>query len=125
MKAEDFEQIALVDWIQFKPKIKDYLIAIRNEGKRSKIEGHQAKLMGLRPGASDLFLAYPSNGKPGLWIELKVPARNGKPAGKPSSEQLLFLEQMSLVGYATKICYGWHEAANTILEYIGDKKANE
>lgn len=120
MKAEDFEQIALVDWIQYKPKIKEYLIAIRNEGKRSRQEGHNAKLMGLRPGASDLFFAYPAQGKPGLWIELKVPSRNGKAAGKPSKEQIQFLEIMHTVGYATKICYGWQEAANTILEYLGE-----
>lgn len=29
--------------------------------------------MGLHPGASDLFLAWPTNKYPGLWVEVKPP----------------------------------------------------
>lgn len=117
MKPEDFEQIWLMDWVRCHPDIHPYIFHIRNEAKRSKREGHQAKLMGLKTGVSDLFLALPVKNYHGMWIELK--SKNGK----PSDEQLAWLELMKSVGYHTGVYYGWVEAAKAINNYLGKKQS--
>ncbi len=125
MKPEEREQCALIQWARLNDDIWPYLIHIRNEGKRSLAEGARAKRMGLMKGVSDLFFAKHRNVtsvfeggdvEGGLWIELK--SKNGK----PSKEQLDFLRKMEIEGYETGIFYCWTDAANAILQYIGEPK---
>jgi len=130
LKPEEREQCALMQWAHLHNDIWPYLIHIRNEGKRSLAEGARAKRMGLMKGVSDLFLAKPkvtpdgwnNDGHAeylysgGFWIELK------SQKGKPSKEQLDFLRKMEIEGYETGIFYSWTEAANAILQYIGEPK---
>lgn len=139
MKPEEREQCALIEWARLHDDIWPYLIHIRNEGKRSLAEGARAKRMGLMKGVSDLFLAFPICKKikippkteynpdmflpadgmywlHGMWIELK------SQKGKPSLEQVEFLHKMHNQSYSTGIYYNWTEAANAILEYLGEPK---
>jgi hypothetical protein len=119
MKAEEREQIALIEWAHLYDDIWPYLIHIRNEGKRSLAEGARAKRMGLMKGVSDLFFAYPIvKDEPlyrsyGVWIELK------SKKGIVSAEQEAFLNKMFYQGYATGVYYSWPAAANAILGYLG------
>lgn len=122
MKPEEAEQCALIEWARLHNDIWPYLIHIRNEGKRSLAEGARAKRMGLMKGVSDLFFAKPKiwaygeEYNHGFWIELK------SQKGKPSKEQLDFLRKMEIERYETGIFYCWTDAANAILEYLGEPK---
>ena len=102
-------QMKLVAWlfeIGFRP------IMIGNEGKRTKIGHHRAKLMGMWVGASDLLLPYPRNSYAGYWIELK------RPGETPRQNQVEFLDEMQRNGYKS----GWFDdlatAQQSILEYL-------
>lgn len=119
---EDDHQKALMQWAKVTRLrgiiVADFLIAIPNGGKRKLKEAARMKAQGVKAGVSDLFLALPANGACGLWIELKAPATKTSKAGKPSQSQIDWLERMSQVGYAARLCYGWEAAKVTIQEYL-------
>lgn len=113
MRPEDFEQIYLIDWAFCQKDVHPYLLHVRNEGKRTLWEGAKAKRMGLKKGVSDLFFAKPVPPYHGFWIELK------SKKGRPTREQLNFLELMESVGYYVGIYYSWQEAPKAINLYLG------
>lgn len=111
--TESNEQIAAMDWLRAQyPHIAEHTMHIGNERKSSYYMGYIMKRMGVLKGASDLFMAWPSGGFHGLFIEVK------SLTGRPSPSQKEFLERMSLVGYKTAICYGAEEVISTMNEYI-------
>lgn len=111
--TESNEQIAAMDWLRAQyPAIAQYTLHIGNERKATYYAGYIMKRMGVLKGASDLFMAYPSGGYHGLFIEVK------SKIGKPSLEQKAFIQRMSNVGYMARICYGAEEVINTMKEYI-------
>lgn len=112
---ESQEQMALIRWARLHPKIKDYLISNRNEGKMSPQAGKRANEMGRIAGVSDLFLALPLHGFHGLWIEMKPPIGIRSRVTKSQSD---WLERMISIGYAGYICYGWDQAKDTIEFYL-------
>ena len=109
-------QIALFEWISYQKDLRDHVLHIPNEGKRSWVYGKQLKMMGLRKGASDIFVALPRNGYHGAWIELKTEK------GKPTKEQVQFLEDMKKVGYFTYVSYGLNDAMEIVKWYINDSR---
>ena len=114
--TENMHQAALIKWWAVWCKKKAYpeeaLIHIPNEGKRSYVTGRILRGMGMRKGVPDLFLAVPSNGHAGLWIELK------REKGKATPEQKAYCETLRGLGYAAQICYGWEEARSMIEAYL-------
>lgn len=117
---EDQEQRALVKWLSYHPIVRDFFCKNNNEGKRSDIQGRNLKLMGLRPGVSDLFIYYPTKTYHGLWLEIK---RNKKytPSEKKTPTwiaQEKFIELVKSVGYQAHICYGWEEGKRVIEDYL-------
>lgn len=111
-------QIAAMDWLRAQhPKIALHTMHIGNERKSSYYAGYIMKRMGVLKGASDLLIAWPVL-KPdnsyyhGLFIEVK------SEIGKPTPEQIAFIERMRLVGYQAQICYGVDEVINTIKDYL-------
>lgn len=129
--TENQEQRALVKWIKLQPKLRELILKIDNEGERTQAQGWHAKMMGLMPGASDLFLAVPvisprfKHGfRAGLWIEMKRAMRY--PPSKRMTDTWLaqetFQERMKSVGYAAKFCYGWEDGVQAIERYLaGDE----
>ncbi len=129
--TEDQEQAWLMEWASYHHICKDHLIAIPNGGSRHPIEAAKLKRTGGKAGVSDLFLAYPmytsiEEGDRwdaghfytcGLWIELKRTKNS-----RLSLHQDAWLALMESVGYDAEICYGWVEAKDCILEYLGEKK---
>jgi hypothetical protein len=101
----------VVEWCHNHPKLRKCILHIPNEGKRDAKNGWHLNRMGLRKGASDLFIAWPRHQYSGAWIELKTKI------GKASSEQLSFLQDMSEMGYFTAITKGLDEALITIEKY--------
>jgi len=80
-----------------------------------------AKRMGLRAGASDLFLSYPTKKYPGLWMEIKPDGWKG-PQGKKAKihhdRQLEFLEKQKEVGYSTCLVIGVDQGINALKQYL-------
>lgn len=116
------EQRWLVKWIRSHHLIKEHVVKTNNEGKRTPEQGYQLKLMGLCPGASDLFIAYPnrSRTKAGLWLEVK---RNMvyPPSAKRSQTWIAeeaFITRMKTVGFHGDFCYGWIDGKRIIEEYL-------
>ncbi|HDL7313796.1 TPA: VRR-NUC domain-containing protein [Yersinia enterocolitica] len=120
-QAEMEEQATLIEWADKTVIdgicIGDYLIHIPNEGKRGPKAARDAKRLGLRKGVPDLFLALPSGGYAGLWIEMK--ALNGK----PTPDQNHWLNKMNEIGYLATIEFSCVEAMKTITEYINNNPA--
>ncbi len=78
--------------------------------------------MGLRVGASDLFLAYPNRTrtKSGIWLEVKR-NMNYPPSAKKTPTWLAeeeFLEDMRSVGFCGEFCYGWEDGKRLIELYL-------
>lgn len=57
---------------------------------------------------------FPSKNKHGLFIEMKR-----SKTGKPTPEQLKFIERCVEVGYEAKLAYGWKDATDIVKEYLG------
>lgn len=112
------------------------LFAIKNVEKGGKVRGAMSKAEGVKAGVPDICLPLPRIVQPkrhpdsgwanapnpinyaGLWIELKRTSKRGA-AGRASDEQSDWNEYLRSVGYAAVVCYGWEEARNAILWYMG------
>lgn len=111
--TEEEHQIRLIQWSKTRPDVEPFLFHPANGGHRSIRTAVRLKASGVKPGVSDLMLAYPAHGYHGLWIELK---RIGK--SSISKEQKDWVNRMISVGYAAFFCFGWEDARDTILNYL-------
>lgn len=111
------EQVALMEWAAWQreahPELK-LLMHIPNGGYRLAREAARLRLMGVKPGVPDMLLPVARGGFHGLWIELKR-VKNGV----VSAAQAGWLEALRAQGYEARVCRGWQEAADAILEYLG------
>lgn len=105
-------QIRLFCWIRTRTDIEPYALIIPNDRKTTRIGGAILKYMGLKPGASDCFIAMPKGDFSGLWIEMK----HGK--NKPTAHQLKFLHDMDVIGYKAIVCYSYEAARAAIESYL-------
>jgi hypothetical protein len=123
MKAHEYsitnehdEQVALITWANLNlrtiPELAD-LFAIPNGGQRHPAIAAQLKAEGVKPGVSDLFLSYPSNGYHGLYIEMKR-----KVGSSTSLLQKEWIERQRRNGYAAYVCKGFEEAKTVIIHYL-------
>ena len=120
--SENQEQRALVKWLSYHPIVREFFCKNNNEGKRTEAQGWNLKLMGLRPGVSDLFIYYPNKSRSlaGLWLEVK---RNKKysPSERKTDTwiaQEKFIESVKSVGFAGEFCYGWIDGKRIIDAYL-------
>lgn len=111
-QSEDSIQMSCVSWFRIAhPELARLLHHSANEGKRTTrivhthagtrvvcSGGARLKAMGMQTGFPDLFLAVPSRGMHGLFIEMK--SATGRL--EPSQREMLAL--LSEQGYATAIC---------------------
>lgn len=114
--SEHQEQCNLVTWAAWHshqyPALA-LLFAIPNGGARDPITGRRLKDEGVRAGVPDLCLPCARDGWHGLFLELKV-GRN-----KPSKEQEWWSERLTEQGYLSVVCWGWHDAAGVLVDYLG------
>jgi hypothetical protein len=107
-----------------------WLHAIKNQGHGDAIRGAKSAAEGVKAGVFDIFLPVPvghdyatfvegGHCYCGLYIELKRPDSKGKAAGKPRVEQLEFHTYALAAGYQAEFCYGWLEARDCLLRYLG------
>ena len=97
------------------PELK-WLFHIPNGGSRHIAEASKLKAMGVKRGVPDIFLPVRTINFIGMWIELKKPIK-----GIVSGEQDEWLDYLSKQGYATRVAFGWEEARDALLEYLGRK----
>lgn len=93
------------------------LFAIPNGGKRSLRTAARLKKEGVTAGIPDIFLAAPSGGRHGLFIELKR-----KDRGKVSTFQKASMAALEAAGYACVVAYGWEAAKQAIQDYLAGRK---
>lgn len=120
--TEDGHQAALFCWcalnIKLYPELK-WLFAIPNGGKRDARTAGKLKATGVKSGVPDMFLPVCMQHRTGLWIELKRPVTEYQRAGQISNEQLEWLNHLTKEGYAVRVCYGWEEARDALIQYLG------
>ena len=113
--TEHDEQAVVIEWARFLEgmylQLKN-LFAIPNAGKRSVGAGRYMVAEGLKTGVPDLFLAWPTGGKAGLFIEMKAGS------GKLSVDQGDWIWRLKNAGYAAAVCYSADEAISAIKEYL-------
>jgi VRR-NUC domain-containing protein len=109
-RLEEVLQIKLVLWL-WETDLPVH--SIPNEGNRGALATHRLKQMGLRPGASDLFLSRMRGGYGGFYIELKSPGE------KPRANQIEFMEDMRREGYKAEWFDNLAEAQQSIRQYLG------
>lgn len=116
--SEHSEQAALFEWAAWQANLGHeplrWMFAIPNGGLRPDGVGGKLAEEGVKPGAPDIFLPYPSRqGHHGLFIEMKI-----KP-NKPSQAQIDYLEWLTGCGYMAVVAYGYDEAKEILCRYLG------
>jgi hypothetical protein len=90
-----------------------WLYAIPNGGARHPAVGAKLKAEGVRRGYPDIGLDVARGCYHGLRIELKTRR------GKPTPEQLAWLDRLHRQGYFCAVCYGVEQATETLTWYLG------
>lgn len=113
--TEHGQQAALFCWaatkFQLFPQLRN-MFAIPNGGWRNPVTASKLKVEGVRAGVPDIFLAIPSGGYHGLFIEMKADK------GRISNAQLEWFLKLEGVGYRCVLCKGWQEAVTEIEAYL-------
>ena len=78
-----------------------------------KAEAGRLRAEGVKAGVPDLCLPVARGQYHGLYIELKR-----QRGGRTSDHQSEWLDALSAQGYKAALCYGWEQAAGTIIEYL-------
>ena len=94
------------------PELND-LYHIPNEGKRSRVTGARMKQQGLKNGVPDLCLPVARCGCHALYIELKR-----MKGGKPTKDQLDWINRLTRNGNMALVCEGWEPAAKVLEDYL-------
>jgi len=106
-------QQACVRWFRCQyPALARLLFAIPNGGRRSRIEAAIMQSEGVTPGVPDLMLAYPRNGAPGLFVEIK------SESGTATHYQRDMINLLSHAGYTVAVCRSLDQFIETIKNYL-------
>ncbi len=127
--TEHAEQVHVVEWAAWRAsrdRRLGNLFAIGNGGlrparlvqtaggvRRVSVVGRKLKSEGMKEGVPDLFLAWPSNGQPGLFVEMKRAT-----GGRLSPAQKEWRERLTRAGYAWRCAKGADEAIREIEAYL-------
>ena len=113
---ESGHQEALFNWAAYRtglmPELQ-YMYHVPNGGKRDAATAVALKRQGVKAGVPDIMLPAARAGYHGLYIELKR-----QRGGRTSDHQSEWLDALSAQGYKAALCYGWEQAAGTIIEYL-------
>lgn len=86
---------------------------IKNDGRKTALQGARDKAAGLLAGLPDLFIVEPSGFYHGMFVELKV----GK--NRPNENQKRLIELLKERGYVVHVCYYLEEFMERVKEYFG------
>ncbi|WP_020603304.1 VRR-NUC domain-containing protein [Spirosoma spitsbergense] len=106
-------QSRCVQWFRLQyPQL--LLFAVPNGGLRAKIEAAIQIGEGVMEGVPDLVLAYPTRGKPGLFIEMKCQRKGSK----PTDAQLTVHAYLRSVGYDVAIPATFEQFQQAVINYL-------
>ncbi len=106
MTEEDVEQIKICDWVKQCTNLP--FIHTANERRCSPQQGALLKRKGVLAGVSDIFIPRAHGNYYGTFLELKTLK------GKPTPNQIKFIDEMNAEGYFSMVVYGAEEAIETI-----------
>ncbi|MGL5336153.1 MAG: VRR-NUC domain-containing protein [Enterovibrio sp.] len=115
---EELEMFAFFDYCRLRmPHHPAYALAwhVPNENRSSIQRRASLARAGLKKGAPDITVPYPSGKYGGLYIEMKV-----KP-NKPSPEQLALIAALNKAGNFACVCWNAEEAILTLETYLALK----
>ena len=111
LKEEDLLQEACVVYLKLQyPKMVHFHVP--NEGKRTKFERFKAKVLGIRPGVSDLIIIEPNKDYNGLAIEFK------SKKGNPTLAQKKFLIDVKEKRFLPKVIDNFDDFKELIDFYV-------
>lgn len=122
------EQVALFKWAELNcvkyPQLKLLNASLNGVRLNNVLAGKRAKDSGMKKGFPDIFLPVANSKYHGLFIEMKrmggVTSSGERIAkGKVTKEQEWWLNELNTNGYKAVVCYGFYEAKNVILNYLG------
>ncbi len=117
IKTSEFAiQKSFFEWLKHYPHIDEVTISIPNGGIRTAKEAIFLKMAGLKVGAPDVFIFYPSNGYHGLAIEFK------SEHGNITVPQKQFLNTLAMKGYNCAVCYSLEDAIIRVEEHLKCKR---
>jgi len=93
------------------------MYANHNGGYRRPREAATLIHAGTNRGVPDIHLPFPAGGYYGLFIELKKDTK-----AKRRPEQIIYLEELTLLGYKAVFACGWEEAVDVLVEYLGSNR---
>jgi len=110
-------QKGLLEWLAlYNYEVRRRVIKIDNEGCRNNI---LAVVLGLHPGASDLFIAWPTKLYAGLWLEIKRPNYKVTASGREHYErQCTFIQLMRDSGYWADMGIGIDQCMDIVTKYL-------
>jgi hypothetical protein len=128
--TEHSQQVALFAWaadsVGTYPALA-YMFAIPNGGLRDVRTATNLKAEGVKSGVPDIFLPfaiqydYEQAIYHGCFIEMKIEKYRNHKNGGCSEAQLDFIEWIANSNYYVKVCYGWEEARDTLINYLEGK----
>lgn len=89
------------------------IFAIPNGEHRHIAAAKRLKAEGVEPGIPDVFVAVPSSGYSGLWLEFKAPGKY------PSPEQKGKIEMLREAGYMVEVVRDAEKAIQIVKDYFG------
>ena len=95
------------------PQLK-WLYKVNNENAPNPMWGKQNQLEGVKKGVSDYCLPYPVGKYGALYVEVKPDG------GKPTKEQIEFIDDMNAAGNKAVFAYGFEETIKIIKEYLDE-----
>lgn len=118
--SEDEEQAMLFQWARlFESRYSELRLLwhLKSEGTTwSWRELRRAKALGVSPGIPDLFLPYAAHGMFGWFGEMKAKD------GKLTDTQRDVLTYLNAAGFFAGVFYGWEQARDSLLWYLGEEK---
>lgn len=100
------------------PQVANLLFAVPNGGWRGARSGAHMVYEGQVKGVADLILLFPKGGKSSLCIEMKVPKRKDRRAGRQSDEQIAWQTLVESNGSTYVVCHGLVEFVKAVCIYL-------
>ena len=117
--SESKIQHTCVCWFrQTFPHVGNLLFAVPNGGWRGTKAAVIMRYEGQVNGVADLILLFPSGGKSSLCVEMKVPKKKGRRAGRQSNEQIAWQNLVERNGSSYIICHGLMEFIRGVCRYL-------
>lgn len=114
-KEEDIQK-ACVNWFDLTyGSLSQLLFHVANEDRQNSRKGHKYRLLGVRPGVSDLILLVPNRRYHGLCVEMK------SRTGTQRKTQKEFQEKVERMGYRYALCRSLDDFIMEVTDFMEER----